>query len=330
MPVLQYFDHFPLPADVNAPEHARSPSWGTGVVIASRIMQVPVGTRIHGLFPFSPYVVLAPKDVTSTQFLDATAHRQHLIPAYLTYMLHKGPIYEGMTTEEEDWQVGTGVLFSTGWSMAQTAATHSAKPTAVVLTSASSRTSRGAAFAAKFHKLPLEVIGITSSKNIEYVSGLGTYDTVCSYQDLKVLMRQKVAVFDVAGNAEAKKAIYEHFGEDVVYFGGVGLSHVEHAGRQVSLQGLGGAEPATFLVFAALQQIEKVYGKKDTTRMLMEATAAYRGQSLPSFQAIRKYGPEETAAVFEEMVKDKTKPECTYICSLWPKDLHEPPIASKI
>merc|ERR1712224_1116694 len=101
----------------------------------------------------------------------------------------------------------------------------------------------------------------------------GTYDTVCSYADVKSLQKQKIAVFDVAGNAEAKKEIYEHFGEDVVYFGIVGQSHVQDAGKHGlfgTSQALlnGGAVPASFLVFKAMQEAESKYGKKNTTRMM--------------------------------------------------------------
>merc|ERR1712060_1048715 len=172
--------------------------------------------------------------------------------------------------------MSAGNLFATGWSMSHTAATHPAKPKALILTSSSSRTTLAAAFAAKFHKLPLEVVGITSASHADFVLASGFYDTVCLYEEVASLRRQLVAVLDVAGNAQVQAAIYRNFGNDIVYYGGVGMSHVQSAGQRASLTGLGGAKATPFLVFTALEAIAKVYGKKEMQSMLVEATAAYK------------------------------------------------------
>merc|ERR1712054_669643 len=103
--------------------------------------------------------------------------------------------------------MATGVLFSTGWSMAHTAAVRPSKPAAIILTSASSRTSRAAAFAAKFDKLPLQIIGLTSSANFDFVCRLGIYDKVCLYEEVSSLPIQRVAVQDVAGNPDVQEAL---------------------------------------------------------------------------------------------------------------------------
>ena len=88
--------------------------------------------------------------------------------------------------------MATGVLFSTGWGMAMVVANHPASPTALILTSASSRTSRAAAFTAKHHALPMEVIGVTSAGNLEYTKNLGLYSTVITYEEVASLKKQKV------------------------------------------------------------------------------------------------------------------------------------------
>lgn len=327
-PTLRYFDHFPVPSDVSNPKnkYAQSPAWGTGVVVASHNSEVPTGTRIHGFFPVSQYVVLTPQNVTGAHFMDAAPHRQHLTSYYNTYDLHDGSRYKGLTGDKEDWQTANDVLFMTGWSMAMHAAQHPSKPTALVLTSASSRTSQGASFAAKFHKLPFKVIGITSKKHIENVRNLGTYDTVLSYDNVQSLIKQKTSIYDVAGNADVKKALYEHLGKDIVYYGSVGMTNVQHASKywQVSLEGLSGSPLEPFLVFPAMEGLAKAYGEKEVYSMHLPALAAFRSQSLKSFHVIRQYGPEETLQVLDDMVKDQIKPDDTYICSLWPKDSYEP------
>jgi len=327
MPVLKYFQHFPIPDD--APQSlAMTPCWGTGVIIESKCPAVQVGTRIHGYMPFSPTVVLTPGQVRATSFVDAAPHRADLIVDYNRYLTSQDPQFKGLSYDQEDYQMATGVLFSTGWAMAQVAAVHAEKPTALILTSASSRTSRAAAFAAKFHKLPLRVIGLTSSSNLDYVRGLGLYDTVCAYDGVASLQRERVAVQDVAGNASVQEAIYQHFGADVVYFGSVGMSHVGTAGQKANLKGLMGSPPAQFLVFTAIEEVAKVKGRKDSQEMLAVAARAYNFRMMPEFQAVRQFGAKDTRAVFDDMVHGKAKPECTYICSMWPKDLHDPLVAT--
>mmetsp|Transcript_178788 Transcript_178788/g.573026 ORF Transcript_178788/g.573026 Transcript_178788/m.573026 type:complete len:387 (+) Transcript_178788:108-1268(+) len=327
MPVLKYFQHFPIPKD--APDSlAMTPCWGTGIVIASKCPAVRVGARIHGYFPFSPTVVLTPSEATATSFIDAAPHRVDLLKPYKMYFSSEDPQFKGLSYDEEDYQMATGVLFSTGWAMAQVPAVHPAKPKALILTSASSRTSRAAAFAAKFHKLPLEVVGLTSATNLDYVRGLGIYDSVHVYRDVSSLKNQTVAVQDVAGSAEVQQSLYEHFGGQIVYFGSVGMSHVGAAGKRPKLTGLGGAPPAPFLVFSAIEELRKVYGDFKVRRWLADSSKAYNSRMLPEFRAERRYGAEQTRAVFDSMVQGAADPQVTYVCSMWPEDLHEPVVAS--
>jgi hypothetical protein len=235
-PMLKYFQNFPVPDDVpGAEDLAMCPVWGTGVVTASKCAELPEGTRIHGYFTFAPYVLLTPKMTGAATFTDVEPRRQGIIPAYLSYQTAADPKFAGLDYDGEDYQMATGVLFGTGWGMAHVAATHEAKPTALILTSASSRTSRAAAFAAKHDSLPLEVIGITSPSNLEYTESLGLYDTVIVYGDEASLSKQKVAISDVAGSATVRQALYQHFGEQIVYCGSVGASRFEVRKRQEQL-----------------------------------------------------------------------------------------------
>jgi hypothetical protein len=256
--------------------------------------------------------------------MDSASHREHLLAPYKMYQTAEDPRFQGLSYEEEDYQMATGVLFGTGWGMAQVVATHPQKPTALILTSASSRTSRAAAFAAKHHNLGLEIIGLTSPGNLEYTRSLGLYDSVILYSEVSSLRVQKVGVQDVAGSAKVRQDIYRHFGDSVVYCGKVGLAHVGSVGEQGSLQGLGGAQPESFLVFTAIEDVSKVYGKAEAAAMLAEATTAFNARMLPEFKAVRAYGADATKRVYDEMVEGLADPMVTYVCSMWPEEQHEP------
>jgi hypothetical protein len=256
--------------------------------------------------------------------MDSAPHREHLLAPYKLYQTAEDAKFKDLSYEEEDYQIATGVLFSTGWGMAQVVALHPKKPTALILTSASSRTSRAAAFAARHHKLGLQVIGLTSPGNLEYTKSLGLYDTVLPYSEVSALPKQKIAVQDVAGSAKIRQDLYKHFGDNVVYCGRVGLAHVGSVGEQESLEGFGGAQPEPFLVFTAIEEVIKVIGKAETALMLADATKAFNARMMPEFKAVRAYGAEATKRVYDDMVQGNADPMVTYVCSMWPEELHEP------
>src|SRR2546423_15666123 len=76
---------------------------------------------------------------------------------------------------------------------------------AVVVSSASSKTAIGTAFLLH-QRPPIEVIGLTSARNVAFVEGLGVYDRVVPYDDADGLGAERAAFIDIAGNAEVRDA----------------------------------------------------------------------------------------------------------------------------
>jgi hypothetical protein len=135
LPGFATFDHFPIADAEQADRYARNPCWGTGVVTVSRCANVSVGTRIHGYFPLAPWCVLEPGDVGKVakgQFMDLAAHRLPLLAPYRTYTTATRPDND----DEEDLRTADGLLFSTGWGMAQQLALSGTGAEAMILTSA--------------------------------------------------------------------------------------------------------------------------------------------------------------------------------------------------
>eukprot|EP00747_Dinoflagellata_sp_TGD_P181138 gnl/TRDRNA2_/TRDRNA2_34703_c0_seq1.p1 gnl/TRDRNA2_/TRDRNA2_34703_c0~~gnl/TRDRNA2_/TRDRNA2_34703_c0_seq1.p1 ORF type:complete len:403 (-),score=73.69 gnl/TRDRNA2_/TRDRNA2_34703_c0_seq1:50-1111(-) len=318
MPPLSTFLNFPVPEDIpNAERYARCPCWGTGTIVTSRCPEVGVGLRIHGYFAMSPFVILTPTNIKATTFMDGAAHRKTLLAPYKLYQTSEDPRFKGLSADEEDFANAAGGQSGTGWAMSQLAATHAAKPEAMIITSASSRTSYGAAFAAKFHKDALSVVGLTSAKNVAYTQGLGVYDKVVAYEDVATLKRCRAAIFDVAGNSAVLQKLYDLLREDVVYCGMVGMTHVA-ARKQEPLQRFNGAAPEPFMVWTAVAAVEKSFGKATATRMQTEASKAYREKSLRSMSIVRHHGPEATLTAYTQSVNGLLQPSETHVCSLWP------------
>ena len=96
--------------------------------------------------------------------------------------------------------------------------------TTIVLSSASSKTSIGLAFllhqANKSNTTKLsskiEVIGLTSTRNVAFVQKLGIYDQVIDYtkieEELANTSDHPTSFVDMAGNTEVLVRLHEHLG----------------------------------------------------------------------------------------------------------------------
>lgn len=318
--VLNTFVHYPT----GDPNFASSPAWGIGVVVASRAGHIKVGTRIRGYFPMRCYCVLKPSKVIQNTFEDMAEHRSKTINAYRSYTIQD--LFSASKADNEDLAVAGGSLYSTGFSASMQGEMKGA--TSVIYTSASSRTALTGAFAAKFNNLSFKRIGITSQRNLEFVKSTNYYNEVVTYDmvsTLRVLPNDKVAIYDMAGNVECNAELRKHFNRHIIDFSGVGKTHVSLYGPQVFGGGnknlvakYGGAKEESFLIFVALANAQKRYGKKKINKMLVESQNAYIEAELKNFKAKRVYGPVATKAVWDNTVNNTCDPDLTYVCSLWP------------
>ena len=318
---LKTFVHYPT-GDAN---FASSPAWGVGIVVASRSPHVQVGQRIHGYFPMRKYCVLTPSKIKRGAFEDTAPHRSKLINAYRNYRLSE-PL-DVSKVDHEDMMTADGLLFGTGWSATMQAVSKGA--TSIVFTSASSRTSLTGAFAAKFHNFNMKRIGITSSRNVQFVKDTGIYDVVVTYDTISSLSNNgKFAIYDMAGNSKVNSDLRKTLGSSIIDFGSVGKTNVGFGGKLFStdnpdvlkkeLKQYGGAPPAPFLIFVAMANAQKEHGPAKVGKMLSEAQAAYANWKLPTFNAERAYGAEATLKIWDKTVKNECEPGVTYVCSLWP------------
>jgi hypothetical protein len=108
----------------------------------------------------------------------------------------------------------------------------------VVLSSASSKTAWGTAFALR-QRAGIELVGLTSAVHRPFCERLGCYDRVLAYEALAEVERGTPCVHvDFAGNAGLRQAVHQHF-SDLRYSCAVGGTHVEHLGGAGPLPGRG-------------------------------------------------------------------------------------------
>ena len=117
---------------------------------------------------------------------------------------------------------------------------------------ASSKTAYGTATQLARHK-DLQIVGLTASRNLEFVQGLGCYTQVVSYDALDQLDASAACVYlDYAGDAELRGKLHTLLGT-MTHSSSIGASHVDKIGGS---SGLPGPKP-TFL-FVPTQAAKRV------------------------------------------------------------------------
>ena len=170
------------------------PVWGYANVIASQAEGVPEGTRVYGYFPSASHLVVRPDRPSETDFVDATPHRQELPAAYNRYLRTDGnEMYE---EENEDYEILLWPLYFTSFLIDDFLDDEGMfGASSAILSSASSRTS--SALAHLLHRRDgIEVVGLTSPRNVEFTESLGVYYRVVPYEEIESLDRKPSVYVD--------------------------------------------------------------------------------------------------------------------------------------
>jgi hypothetical protein len=91
-----------------------------------------------------------------------------------------------------------------------------------VLSSASSKTALGAAFAAKGRQ---RVVGLTSAANCDFCIKTGYYDQVLSYGEIDQIAGEAIAFIDIAGDGAVRLAVHAQLGDRLKETHVVGDTH---------------------------------------------------------------------------------------------------------
>jgi len=251
--MIGYWQFFPAEG-----EQGHIPVWGMGTVVRSEHSDFTSGDRYYGYFPMASYLLVKPENVTARGFVDGAEHRSKLPVVYNQYS--KVSEDNGFKAGFDDHQMIYKPLFTTSFVIADFLADNGyfdAKR--VILSSASSKTAFGLAFELK--KVPgIEVVGLTSNGNKAFVEGLGLYDEVVTYDDITSLAADSNVVFvDMAGNRELLSALHHHFGDNMAYSCGVGITHWGSFGG-TDTASLPGAAPKMFFAPDQIQKRIKEWG----------------------------------------------------------------------
>ena len=237
---MKYWDFFPAPE----PGWGRVPVWGFADVVESTTAGVAEGQRVYGYLPMSTELVVRPARVDERGFVDSSEHRRPMASAYSAYsFVATDPVYDA---SHEAAQMLLRPLLYTAFLLDDFVADNGFfGASTVVLSSASSKTAAGTAFFLS-EREAVEVVGLTSPGNVGFVSELGVYGRVVSYDEVGSLGAGPAVFIDIAGDAAVRAAVHHHYGDALVFSSAVGGTHWD-AARGAGVDGpLPGAAPSFF------------------------------------------------------------------------------------
>lgn len=206
---MNYWQFFSPTGPVLASEWGVVPIWGFADVEESNNPGIKTGDRYYGYWPSGSHLVARPTRITDTGFVDGATHRSELPAVYNSYNLVKNdPIY---SPDNEGMQSLLRPLFTTSFFIDDLLFDNDFYDAdQVIVSSASSKTAFALAFC--LHRRGTPVIGLTSPGNTEFVKGLGWYDEVLTYDDVKTsgcpALQVPSVYVDMSGDSTVRSDIH--------------------------------------------------------------------------------------------------------------------------
>jgi hypothetical protein len=304
---MSYWDFFPAEEG-----WGRVPVWGFAEVERSGADGVEVGARVYGYLPPSSHLLVAPKSVNEKGFTDGSPHRAALPSAYHRYLVTtEDPFYRADT---EDIQMLLRPLFFTSFLIDDQLDDEGlATRGPIVVSSASSKTAIAAAFLLA-RRDGVELVGLTSARNREFVAGLGIYGRTVTYDEIGSLDRGPATYVDISGDGEVRQAVHSHFGDDLVHSMAVGITHWEELG---SGQGdLPGPAPAFFFAPSRVEKRSTDWGPAELERRVAEAWHPFCEWTAGWLETIPSQGFDGLQSAYRDVLEGRTGPKSAHVISL--------------
>ena len=289
---------------------AHLPVWGFADVVASNAEGVPEGTRVFGYLPSASHLVVRPDRASETDFVDVSPHRVDLPAAYNRYLRTDGnEVYE---EENEDYEMLLWPLYFTSFLIDDFLDDEGMfGANLALLSSASSRTTSALAYLLSKRE-GIEVIGLTSSRNVEFTESLGVYDRVVPYDELDSIERGPALYVDVAGDAKVRSAVHGHWGDELKHSAAVGITHKGDLGGSADLPG---PRPTFFFAPARLKKRTEDWGSEDLNRRLAQAWRPYVEWVRGWLRVEHGSGPDDVQRIYLELLDGKTDPGVGHVLS---------------
>jgi hypothetical protein len=286
------------------------PVWGFARVVASQHEGIAVGERVYGYLPMASHLLVTPAKVQGGGFVDGAAHRQGLAIIYNQY--HRLGTDEGpLEAERAIFQP----LFTTSFLIEHFMRSNDwFGAEALLMTSASSKTSMGLAMVAKNLSPAIRRIGLTSAANKGFVEQSGLYDEILTYDELAAADADRPTVsVDFAGNGSLLAAIHSHWGDNLKFSSLVGATHVEERGGANDLKG---PKPVLFFAPTAAESLMKEIGPAAFRARVDEQFAAFVAGASAFLTIEGISGKDGLQSAYLAMLANEVAPNRGLMCHL--------------
>jgi hypothetical protein len=309
---LRYWDFFPAS---EADTWGRVPVWGFADVVATRHDDVAEGTRVYGYLPMSTHLAVTPGRVNPSGFVDLAVHRSALPAAYNGYSrAGADPVHD---QAHEDHRMLLWPLFFTSFLIDDFLGDNAFfGAEEVVISSASSKTAIGTAFLLE-QRAAVDVIGLTSPHNADFVEDLGVYDRVVPYEGVDFLGGTRTAFVDIAGDAPVRAAVHRAYADRLAHSMAVGATHWDTP--QEMPADLPGAAPSFFFAPDQIIKRTKDWGRDGLNDRVGEAWRRYVEFSDTWLRIRHGHGPDAVEEAYLELVDGRSDPTTGHVLSMWPE-----------
>jgi len=290
----------------------RIPVWGFAEVERSEAEGVEAGTRIYGYLPPSSHLLVSPASVDGAGFVDGSPHREALPSAYHRYLATAAdPFYRAGT---EDVQMLLRPLFFTSFLIDDQLADEGLTERGpIVVSSASSKTAITAAFLLA-RRGGVELVGLTSPRNVELVEGLGIYARTVPYGEIDSLERGPATYVDIAGDGAVRQAVHSHFGDELVHSMAVGITHWEELGAGAGE--LPGPAPAFFFAPDRIAKRSAEWGSAELEQRVADAWHPFCEWIGSWLEVVHDRGFEGLESRWADVLEGRVDPKTAHVISL--------------
>ncbi len=304
---MSYWDFFPAEDG-----WGRVPMWGFAEVERSEAEGVEPGTRLFGYLPPSSHLVVAPAGVDGAGFVDGSPHRAALPSAYHRYLATGAdPFYRADT---EEIQMLLRPLFFTSFLIDDQLADEGfAGGGLVLISSASSKTAIAAVFMLA-QREGVELVGLTSPRNADFVESLGVYDRTVSYDAIDSLEPGPATFVDIAGDGEVRLAIHSHYGDRLLHSMTVGASHWEELGAGGGE--LPGPRPTFFFAPDRVTKRSEEWGRAGLESRVADAWHPFCEWTGGWLETIPGHGFEALSDAYLDVLEGRVDPKHAHVLRL--------------
>jgi hypothetical protein len=284
-----------------------------------------VGTRLYGYLPPSSHLVVTPVNVGEAGFVDGSPHRAALPSAYHRYLATgPDPFYREST---EEIQMLLRPLFFTSFLIDDQLADEGLTERGpIVISSASSKTAIAAAFLLR-QREGVELVGLTSPRSAEFVEGLGIHDRVVTYDAIESLPGGAASFVDIAGDAEVRRAVHSHHGDELVHSMAVGMTHWEELGSGGGGEAFGsggdlpGPRPAFFFAPDRVVKRSEDWGRAEFQARVATAWRPFCEWTGGWLETLQGQGFEAVQSAYLDVLEGRVGPRNAHVLSI---DKEEP------